>query len=525
VVDRCRDVGRGSIHRGRDAGTAPSAVGDCVSRGRGRRSRSGSDWHRGTWRDREPRRSSWRVDRPPSGVITFLGGAGTVTGSKFLIDGPRSRVLVDCGLFQGRKHLRLQNREPFPVPPRSIDAVLITHAHLDHVGYLPALVRNGFHGRVYATRGTAALARIVLPDSARLQEDEARHANRKGYSKHAPASPLYTERDAYRALDVFHHVRWGETVEVAPGFEATFRRAGHILGSSTIYLDLAGEGTIAFSGDLGRPVHPVLAPPEPLQPADHVVVESTYGDRAHDDVGSQDVLRDAIVRTVERGGVVVMPAFAVDRTEVILHHLRTLQLEGAIPEVPIYVDSPMALDALRVYQRAITERWDDIRPEVDGATEILEPRHTFEARDVDASKLINDVTDPCIIVSASGMATGGRVVHHLARRLPDPRNTVVLPGFQAPGTRGRDLKDGADAIKMLGRYTPVRAEIVDLPAFSVHADAEELLGWLSTSSSPPRSTFVVHGEPASAATLRDRIARELRWVAAIPSAGERVRLG
>ena len=456
--------------------------------------------------------------------MTFAGGASTVTGSKFLIDGPRYRILVDCGLFQGLKELRLRNREPFTVPPASIDAVLLTHAHIDHCGYLPALVRNGFRGSVYATYGTKQLCRIVLPDAARLQEEEASHANRMGYSKHAPALPLYTERDAKAALKRFESVSYGVTIDVGRGVRAEFRRAGHILGSASIVVSFDDGRSVLFSGDLGRPEHPILRGPEPPAHADHIVVESTYGDRSHDDASSLDRFRDAIVRTVERGGVVVIPAFAVDRTEVLLYHLRRLVTAGEVPRLPVYVDSPMALSALDVYRRAINEDAADVRTDLERGVDLFDPGELIEVRSVQASKAVNDVRDPCIIVSASGMATGGRVLHHLTHRLPDPKNTVMLVGFQTAGTRGRSLRDGATAVKMLGRYVPVRAEVVDVGGFSVHADADEVIAWLKSAKQPPVTSYVVHGEAAASAMMRDRMVRELGWTAAVPGHLERVRL-
>jgi metallo-beta-lactamase family protein len=465
------------------------------------------------------------IERPAVPVLTFLGGAGTVTGSRFLIDTPDARALVDAGLFQGLKALRLRNWEPFPVPPSSIDALVVTHAHVDHVGYVPVLARDGFRGAVHSTAGTAELAGIVLPDSGHLQEEEAAYANRKGFSKHHPALPLYTEEDARWCLRQFRPQPFGEEVEVAPGIHLTLRPAGHILGSAVATVRLAGAGspdrTIVFSGDLGRPQHPLLQPPAPVGPADVVVVESTYGDRRHDDAGAYERFADVIGRTARRGGTVLIPAFAVDRTEVVLFHLRRMRAEGLIPELPVYVDSPMALAALRVYRRTITEGGPEIDP---GLAEAGDPfgDHIVEVRDVEASKALADLRGPAIIVSASGMASGGRVVHHLARLAPQHRNAVVLVGFQAPGTRGRLLADGARQVKMLGRYVPVRAEVVDLGGFSVHADQAELLAWLGTATAPPDAVYVVHGEPEPAETLRDLVAKRHAWSAVVPRQGERV---
>lgn len=458
--------------------------------------------------------------------LSFLGGAGTVTGSRFLIETARARVLVDAGLFQGLKAHRLRNWEPFPVDPGTIDAVVLTHAHVDHSGYVPALVRDGFTGPIHTTDGTAALARIVLPDSGHLQEEEAAYANRKGFSKHRPALPLYTEADARAALGQLAPVPFGEEVEVAPGVHVTFQPAGHILGSAVVRvrLDDVGGRTITFSGDLGRPLHPILQPPAPIGASDVVVMESTYGNRAHDDQGSLEVLRDAVVRTARRGGTVVIPAFAVDRTEVVLFHLRELVESGQIPNLPVFVDSPMALAALAVYRRAIADDGPEIDPGLAALRDPFDTGDITEVHDVEESKSLAAIRVPCIIVSASGMATGGRVVHHLARLLPDHRNTVLLVGFQAPGTRGRSLADGARSVRMLGQDVPVRAEVVDIPAFSVHADHDELCRWLDTASPPPEVVYLVHGEPAASAALADTLSQRGTSRVVVAELGDRVPL-
>ncbi len=456
--------------------------------------------------------------------LRFLGAAGTVTGSRFLVETPRARVLVDCGLFQGLKPLRLRNWDPFPVAPAEIDAVVLSHAHLDHSGYLPALVRNGFSGPVFATARSVELCGILLPDGGRLQEEDAAYANRKGFSKHRPALPLYTEEDAERSLGHLRPTAFGSPLEVAPGVRVELRRAGHILGSASVHLQLEEAGTsLLVSGDLGRPVHPLLAAPEPPPAAETLLVESTYGDRVHDDAGALESLAAAIVRTAGRRGVVLIPAFAVDRTEVVLLALRRLVAEGRIPDLPVYVDSPMALSALEVYRRAIAAGDAEIRPELRDHPAPFDPGGLVEARDVEASKAIHDAQPPAIIVSASGMLTGGRVLHHAARRLPDPRSTVVLVGYQPEGTRGRHLLNGARSLKLLGRYVPVRAEIVDVPAFSVHADREELLAWVGAGP-PAATTFVVHGERAASESLRDALRDRLDRHAVVPKDLERVRL-
>ena len=467
-----------------------------------------------------------RPDRPEVPVLTFLGAAGTVTGSRFLVDTPEARVLVDCGMFQGLKRLRLRNWEPFPVDPSTIDAVVITHAHVDHVGYLPALVRNGFTGPVHATDGTVELAKIVLPDSGRLQEEEAAYANRKGFSKHHPALALFTEADAQTSIRSFRATPYDTEVEIAPGVHLTLRPAGHILGSATVTLRLddAGGRRVVFSGDLGREHHPLLQPPAPPGRPDVVVMESTYGNRSHDDAGALETFANAISRTIGRGGTVLIPAFAVDRTEVILHSLHHLMSSGVIPELTVYVDSPMALAALDVYRGAIDDSASDVRPEIKGRSDLLDAGRLVEVHEPSESKALAEVTAPSIIVSASGMATGGRVIHHLHRLLPDNRNTVILAGFQAPGTRGRSLADGASKVKMLGHHVPVRADVVEISAFSVHADQHELAAWLASAKSQPDAVYLVHGEPAASDALRADIEADLGLTAVVPADGERVRL-
>lgn len=454
-------------------------------------------------------------------VVRFLGGAGTVTGSRFLVECAGERVLVDCGLYQGSAELRERNWDRFPVPPSSIDAVVLTHAHVDHIGYLPLLMRDGFGGRAVCTAGTRSLARIILPDSARLQEREAEYANALGYSKHRPAQPLTTQRDAIRAIERLRPVPFAERTAVTPGCTVTFRRAGHILGSATVEL-LTPSASLLFSGDLGRPNHPLLRPPDPPVRTDAVIVESTYGDRPHDDGDVLERLAAAIDRTAERGGTVVIPAFAVDRTEVVLYHLRALMDAGRVPRLPVYVDSPMALAALGVYRDAIEDGEAEVRTGLDPGT--FDPGTLIEARTVEESKAINDVREPVIIVSASGMATGGRVLHHLARLLPDPRATVILPGFMVAGTRGRALAAGAAALKIHGEYVPVRAEVVHLPGLSVHADGEAMLEWLTQMPGAPSVALIVHGEPSASSAMRDLLTAKLGWNAVVPAYREHVRI-
>ncbi|HUY19231.1 MAG TPA: MBL fold metallo-hydrolase [Candidatus Binataceae bacterium] len=458
-------------------------------------------------------------------MLRFLGAAGTVTGSKFLLTAGDSCVLIDCGLFQGIKEQRLRNWDRLPVDAELIKSVMLSHAHLDHSGYLPVLCRSGFKGRVFSTPGTYALCRILLPDSGHLQEEEAAYANRRGYSKHTPALPLYTEEDAWKSLNHFSATSLGSPFET-DRCRVTFRHAGHILGASSLLVE-TGEAfnrRVLFSGDLGRPSHPLLRAPDPPPRADVIVVESTYGDRLHDDQGALDTFAQAIARTADRAGVMVIPSFAVDRTEIVLFYLRRLQQEGRIPALPVYVDSPMALAALKLYQDAMSSGDPTMRPEVAGKPEVLEPDSLTEVKTVEESIALNSRRGPMIIISASGMATGGRVLHHLAHRLPDERNTVMLVGYQAEGTRGRLLLEGASAVKMLGRHIPVRAEIVNIPAFSVHADRSEIISWLKSAAAVPEVVYVVHGDPAAAEALRATIVRELRWNAVVPRYLERVRL-
>ncbi|HET7310660.1 MAG TPA: MBL fold metallo-hydrolase [Mycobacteriales bacterium] len=453
--------------------------------------------------------------------LEFLGGAGTVTGSKFLVTTDNTRVLVDCGLFQGLRELRRRNWDPFPLPAGTIDSLVVSHAHLDHTGYLPALVREGFRGPVYATAATAALAEIVLRDSAHLLAEDAEHARTHGYSKHDPPLPLYTDDDVRAAIELFQPVEFGATVDVGTGITLQLQPAGHILGSSSVMIAVDGGPRILFSGDLGRNQHPLLRPPPPPPDADAIVVESTYGNRQHERDDDHGRLADAIRRTVARGGSVVIPAFAVDRTEVILMGLRELRRAGAIPDIPIYVDSPMALAALQVYRSAIRRHDPELRGDLPSA-DTFDPGNVHELRTAAESKTINNPRWPCLIISASGMATGGRVLHHLEALLPESHNTVVLAGYQAVGTRGRDLLEGARSLKLHGRDVAVRAEIVNVPFFSVHADATEILDWLRRAPRPPARCFVVHGEPEAAEAMAGRIQNELGWSVTVPFLGQRV---
>ncbi|MFJ9847499.1 MBL fold metallo-hydrolase RNA specificity domain-containing protein [Kitasatospora sp. NPDC101155] len=461
--------------------------------------------------------------QPRPGLLTFLGGVGTVTGSKFLVETDHARLMIDCGLFQGLAELRRLNRRPLPLDPADVRAVVLTHAHLDHCGYLPRLVRDGFRGPVLTTPDTARIAELILRDSAHLLREEADHANEHGWSKHRPAQPLYDDKDVENALRMFDPVPLDTDVEITAGIVLRLHRAGHILGSAWAHLTLEDRHTIAASGDLGRPVHPLLRPPEPFTGADVLLMESTYGHRHHEETAAREWFARALERTLARGGTVVIPSFAVDRTEVVLHQLTELRRTGRLPSnVPVYVDSPMALATLQIYREAFAAGSDQLRPDVLAkGPAALDPEPFTLIHSLQDSLTLDHAPGPAVIVSASGMATGGRVVHHLARLLPDARNTVVVVGYAAEGTRARDLVDGARALKMYGTYVPVRAEVVNVPAFSAHADAAEIIDWLRQAP-PPRAVYLVHGEPEGSEALRDRIDRELGWTAVVPRSGERV---
>ena len=449
--------------------------------------------------------------------LQFLGGTGTVTGSKYLLHSPAGRVLVDCGLFQGLKRLRLRNWEATPFPPGDVDAVILTHAHLDHSGYLPRFIKQGFRGKVHASRGTRDLCEILLPDSGHLQEEEARYANRRGFSKHKPALPLYTEDDARESLKRFAPVGFGEAFD-AGGLLGRFSPAGHILGASTAAVQ-AGGVNIVFSGDLGRSNDPIMRPPSRIEEADYLVVESTYGNRRHDAADAEDVLGSHLARALARGGVVVIPAFAVGRAQTLMLLISRLKAKRAIPEVPIFLNSPMAIDATRLYHQYRSEHRLTV-DECAAACAVAKLVHT-----ADESRALNSRGGPMIIISASGMATGGRVLHHLKAFAPDSRNMILLPGFQAAGTRGAALASGASEIKIHGSYVPVRAEVVKLDSMSAHADYAEIIDWLRGFKRPPRRTFVTHGEPSAADEMRRRIEETLGWQVTMPQYGQTVELG
>lgn len=447
--------------------------------------------------------------------VQFWGAAETVTGSRTIVEGGGRRVLVDCGLFQGWKTLRLRNRAPFPVPPASIDEVVLTHAHLDHSGYLPALVRDGYAGAIHATSGTAELLALLLPDSAHLLEEEAEHARRKGYSRHEHPTPLYTAADAELALQRVNRHPFEVSVPLGPGRDAptaTWVAAGHILGAAQVRVRQGGR-TVHFSGDLGRADDPLMRPPRALEPAEMVVVESTYGDRAHPDVDPEAELGAVVDRVLRRGGVVIIPAFAVGRAQTLLLLLARLRRSGAIPDAPVYLNSPMAVDATSLYRA----HRDELRigdHEVEAMHEVARM-----VRTVDDSKLLNLRGGPMIIVSASGMLTGGRVLHHILAYGDDPANAILLTGYQAAGTRGAALAAGDDHLRIFGRDRPIRAEVVQLSSMSAHADADAILDWLRRGVGPSTRIVLNHGEPESLDRLRRRIADELGREAIVAEQG------
>ena len=453
--------------------------------------------------------------------LTFLGAARTVTGSRYLLEFDERRVLVDCGLFQGLKELRLRNWEEFPVDPAAIDAIVLTHAHLDHVGYLPRLVSQGYRGRVFCTPGTQDLCRLVLPDSARIQEEDARQANRHGYSKHRPALPLYTEEDAFRALTQMQPVGYHRPIEVAHGLTVEFVPAGHLLGSSYVIARLASGRTILFGGDLGRYARPVL--PDPADPvaADLLLVESTYGDRDHAANDDGEALAAIVRETTERGGKLIIPAFAIGRVEEILYWLRQLEIERRIPVLPVYVDSPMAAEALNYYTSRVAELDPDMRPSQRGVSTFATARFQAVAS-AQQSKELTASRRAAIVISSSGMATGGRVLHHMAAALPDPKNTILFVGYQAAGTRGRSLIEGAQTVRIHGQPIAVNAKVTKINSMSAHADRSEILRWLSASPSPPGRLCLVHGEPGPMDALKALIDERLGWKAHTPGHRETI---
>jgi metallo-beta-lactamase family protein len=471
--------------------------------------------------------------------VTFLGAARTVTGSKYLVDCNGARIMVDAGLFQGLKELRERNWQELPVPASSVEAVVLTHAHLDHCGYLPRLVAQGFRGRVFCTQGTQDLCKIVLPDAGRLQEEDAEHANRHAYSKHKPALPLYREVDAFRAVSQLQPCGYDRPMPVAKGIEVTFINAGHLLGSSYVRMQIDGR-TILFGGDLGRFGRPVLPDPTLVEDADYLLVESTYGDRVHEQDDNGTRLAEIVSATAARGGKLIVPAFAIGRVEELLYWLRRLETEKRIPVLPVFVDSPMAGAALARYTERVHELDPEMRPEErddraphDAAAphdSSVRRRQAMQEREmcvfcterfrviasVEESKQLTASRVPSIVISSSGMAEGGRVLHHLKAALPNAQNTVLFAGYQGAGTRGRRLVDGEKSVKIHGEWIPVAARIERIDSMSAHADANELMRWLRGYKSAPRQTFIVHGEPPAQDALGARIQAELGWSCRAP---------
>jgi metallo-beta-lactamase family protein len=463
--------------------------------------------------------------------LTFWGGVGTVTGSKYLVESGRSRVLVDCGLFQGLRELRERNWEDPPFDARTLDAIVITHAHVDHTGYLPRVVALGYDGPVFCTRGTADLLKLLLPDAARLQEEEAEYRSRKGLSRHKPALPLYTEENARDAIKLIHTCpNTGVPTEVTEGVRASFRIAGHILGSSLVLLELEGAGAdgkgrrVLFSGDLGHYDQPIIPDPVAPPPCDYLLVESTYGDREHDAEDPKDALARVINSATKRGGPLLIPAFAVGRTQEIVYYIRELEDEGRIPVLPVRVDSPMAAAATQIYQRNRDEQDEEYASLLARHVQPLRTHSMLTASTREESKRLNDESGARIIISASGMMTGGRVLHHALRILPDERATVLFVGFQAAGTTGRRILEGEREVRIMKANVPVRCHVERIGGLSAHADWKEVLRWLEPMQNAPRRAFTTHGEPESARAMAEHIRARFGWSVDVPGYGDRVEL-
>lgn len=452
--------------------------------------------------------------------ISFLGATQTVTGSRHLLEIDGKKMLIDCGMFQGIKKNRLRNWEPFPVPAADIDYVFLTHAHLDHSGFLPRLCKEGFSGPVYCTPATADIAAIILRDSAHLQEEDALWANKKGFSKHKPALPLYTTEDAEEAIARFSPVQYGDDLFISDSVRVKFKDAGHILGSSIIDFkrNIGKESRkIVFSGDLGRPKKIILKEPTQAYDVDYLIIESTYGNRLHQDSSVFEDLARVINESINRRGVLLIPAFSVGRTQTLLFVIRELEEKGLIPSIPVFMDSPMAINVTNIFNARIADQNIITRVLKLEGKEIYTPKHLKICRSRDESKAINAVKGPGIILSASGMATGGRILHHLVQRLPSTKNTMLFIGYQATGTRGRAILDGKEEIKIHGSYVPVNAHIETLHGFSGHADYNEILAWLMGFNAPPTKTFVVHGEEDASTALAQKIRDTLGWDVVVPS--------
>ena len=460
-------------------------------------------------------------------TLQFLGAAGTVTGSKYLLEAGGERLMIDCGLFQGEKELRLRNWSPLPVKAASVNWVVLTHAHLDHTGYLPRLIKDGFRGEIHATAATVDLARLVLPDSGHLQEEDAEYANFKGYSKHKPALPLYTYEEAVKSLEALRPIDESKPLELSTHFALKFYRAGHILGARSIEVTVRENSSarkVLFSGDLGRYEQLIIREPAVPDGADYLLVESTYGDRLHPTDDYRARLAQIIESTAAHGGTVLIPSFAIGRTQELLYVLRGMMEQGTLHTVPVHVDSPMAIDVTEIYRKHHEDdNLETAALERQGVKPFSPPDVHFD-RTREESVALNNIRFPVIIISASGMATGGRVVHHLERLLPDHRNTILFVGFQGSGTRGRIIQSGAESVKMHGHQVSVRARIETIENLSAHADYGEVLRWLGKFSKPPRTTFLVHGEPHAAESLKGKIAAQLRWDATVAAYLQKVSL-
>jgi metallo-beta-lactamase family protein len=460
--------------------------------------------------------------------LSFLGATGTVTGSKFLVEHRGLKLLVDCGLFQGLKELRQRNWSAPPFDPGELDLIVLTHAHLDHTGYVPVMVKRGYRGRVLASSATCALCGILWPDSGYLQEEDARWANKRGYSKHKPALPLYTELEARQALGSLRPIAFDRAVKIHDGIRIRFYPAGHILGASFVEVRLADNGAekvLLFTGDMGRLDRPIIPDPTPMPPCDALVIESTYGDRDHTEEDPEQRLAEIIRETVARGGMLLIPAFAVGRTQMLLFMLREMQRDGRLPtDIPIHVDSPMAIHTIRVCMDHHEAHDMEMRAMVANGEDPLGLREVYLDSTVQESKAINDLKYPAIIISASGMATGGRILHHLTYRLPDHRNTVLFTGHQAAGTRGRALQEGARTVKIHGREVPVRARIETLHGLSAHADRGEMVEWIGAAKRPPERVFVVHGEPEASEAFASLVREKTGIEAMVPRYLEKVEL-
>ena len=463
--------------------------------------------------------------------LTFLGAAGCVTGSKYLVEAAGKKLLVDCGIFQGTNELKDRNWKPLPIDPKTIDYAMLTHAHLDHTGWLPVLVKSGYRGPIYANPATIELTTILLKDSAHLQEEDTQHAQQGKYSRHANPEPLYTTEDVDPTLKLIKSMPRSGAFDISPEFRVVSYDAGHILGSSSLELTITESGkkiVVVFSGDIGRYSQPILKDPTtPPSKADVLICESTYGDREHPDGDPAELLAQIVNRIVKRGGSIVIPSFAIGRTQTFMYYLRQLEDQKRIPNVPVYVDSPMALSATDLYVKHKEDHDLEFTREEgsDGKGDPLNVHEFHLTRSAEESKAINNVKTPCIIISASGMVSGGRVLHHLAQRLSDARNAVILAGFQAEGTRGRALQEGAKSLKLYGQDVPVLAEIVPMGQFSAHAGKSELLRWLTALPAPPRQTYLTHGEPVAAQALQAAIQQKFRWKAAVARYLDTVEIG